>query len=75
MKTLTQNELSEVAGGWGPHGHGAYAGYNYGTSGSYVYEQYYRESLSFDYNTYGNSYSGGYGHHGYPHHGCGHCGY
>lgn len=77
MKTLNQNELNEVAGGWGPYYGGAYAGYDFGTSGSYVYEQYYRESLSFDYNTYGNSYYGGYGHHGYPHHGhgCGHCGY
>ena len=80
MKTLTHEELTEVAGGWGPsygaYGHGGYNGYDYGTSGSYVYEQYYRESLSFDYNTYGNNYYGGYGHYGYPHgHGCGHCGY
>ena len=79
MKTLTHEELNEVAGGWDPysgyhgHGYGGYNGYNFGTSGSYVYEQYYRESLSFDYNTYGNSYYGGYGHgHG---HGCGHCGH
>ncbi len=72
MKTLTHEELTEVAGGWGPfYGHGGYNGYDYGTSGSYVYEQYYRESLSFDYNTYGNSYYGGYGHHGAPHHGHG----
>jgi len=69
MKTLTHEELTEVAGGYGPgmYGHGAYSGYDYGTSGSYVYEQYYRESLSFDYNTYGNNYYGDSGYYGYPH--------
>ena len=73
MKTLTHEELTEVAGGWGPYGHGAYSGYNFGTSGSYVYEQYYRESLSFDYHTYGNQYGADYGYygHGHPHHGHG----
>ena len=73
MKTLTQNELTEVAGGWGPSVHGGYKGYEYGTSGNYVYEQYYRESLSFDFHTYGKNYYGGYS---YPSHGCGKgCGY
>ena len=79
MKTLNREELNEVAGGWGPYGygHGGYSGYDYGTSGNYVYEVYYRESLSFDYNTYGNNYYGGYGHYGHPHHGHAHgcCGY
>ena len=69
MKTLTREELNEVAGGWGPYGygHGGYNGYDYGTSGSYVYEQYYRESLSFDYHTYGNQYGAEYGHFALPH--------
>ena len=80
MKTLTHEELTEVAGGWNPHGghggHGGYNGYSQGSSGSYVYEQYYRESLSFDYNTYGNSYYGGHGGYGGYGHGCGYgCGY
>ena len=72
MTTLTQNELTQVAGGKGPHGHGAYGyaganGYEYGTSGGYVFDQYYRESLSFDYHTYGNKYGAEYGVYAIPH--------
>ena len=70
MKTLTQNELTQVAGGKGPkggYGHAGIKGYNFGTSGSYVYDQYYRESLSFDYHTYGNQYGAKYGHFVLPH--------
>ena len=72
MNTLTQNELAQVAGGKGPKGHGAYGhvgakGFEYGTSGGYVYDQYYRESLSFDFHTYGNQYGAEYGHYAIPH--------
>ena len=68
MKTLTHEELNEVAGGYGPSYGKAYAnGFDYGTSGSYVYEQYYRESLSFDFHTYGNQYGAEYGHVAIPH--------
>ena len=70
MKTLTQNELTQVAGGYGPHGAYAKAGISgseYGTSGGYVYDQYYRESLSFDFHTYGNQYGAQYGHYAVPH--------
>jgi len=75
MKTLTQNELTQVAGGYGPS-HGAYGyasanGYNFGTSGGYVYDEYYRESLSFDYNTYGNQYGAEYGYYATPYMGYG----
>ena len=66
MTTLTQNELTQVAGGYGPayghKAHAAVAGYEYGTSGGYVFDQYYRESLSFDYHNYGHSYGADYGH-------------
>ena len=73
MKTLTNAELTQVAGGYGPgygyghHANAAVAGYDYGTSGGYVYDQYYRESLSFDYHTYGNQYGAEYGHYAIPH--------
>ncbi len=68
MKTLTQNELTQVAGGNGPgYGHVGISGYDFGTSGGYVFDKYYRESLSFEYNTYGNQYGAEYGHFALPH--------
>lgn len=70
MKTLTQNELAQVAGGDGPHGaygKASISGYDFGTSGSYVFDKYYRESLNFEYNNYGSQYGAEYGHFVIPH--------